>query len=91
MHNATAYMFQVANMSVTARFREVNFTLPPDDPRSDTVARVDGSMLTAAYVRVREGDTTLKIEYDAVRPFTSRVKVLKDGEAAAAHTSGCST
>jgi hypothetical protein len=58
-----------------------NFTLPPEDPRSDEVKEVHGSFVNAMYLLILAGDTTVTVEYDAARPHTARVQATTAGRA----------
>jgi hypothetical protein len=50
---AVCVLHQSANVSLNALFTFADFTPAPEDPRSDTILKVHGSHLTAAFVSVR--------------------------------------
>jgi hypothetical protein len=72
-------MHQAANASLNARFTYANFTLAPEDPRTDDVLAVHGSFLTAAYATFQTllagGNALVCVMFGAERPHKARVMV----------------
>ena len=46
-------LLQDRNISVNGRFNYANFTLPPEDPRSEEVSEVQGSFIKGVSMLVR--------------------------------------
>lgn len=72
-------MHQAANISLNAKFTYANFTLSPEDPRSDEVLEVQGSHLTEAFITARTllagAPALMTIDYGSERPFTAHLQV----------------
>ena len=75
-----ANMIQTDDMSLNCRFKMSNFSLAPEDTRSDSVAFVDGSHLEAAFVTattmVGGKVVMMKAAYDTARPSGANVVIL---------------